>query len=431
MDHGLNSTVDYHRSRLETLGWELTVCNALEPPDSPCRKVLLRDDSYGHLLYDYLSQYIRIERLEHVIEIGGGYGYLMRDFIEKNPAFRATMLDISPVLLAEQRETLRDYPVHFRLQDFLSIDEEWLEGFELAIMNENLGDFPTLLNLSGEFFELPAAGMDDLLKKARYYFDLYALPPPSRDLFHLNIGALAALEKLCIARVPVIFLGEHSCEAKVPASLQRMITVNAAGTPERISLAGHDEYSIAFSLLEKIALAWDYAVVRGPFADFLPFTVSDRLRFILTSPFPGKDEYEIIRHFIGDLFQYEYLFLMRHGIAPIGRDNVSPQAEPCARCGKCCLTDFIAYVTEEDMLRWTQQGRSDILDTIGRERAVWMGDHLVSSDSGASLHACPFLVWQNGLHSCTIYETRPAVCRAYKPGSSELCSVWKKHGEHC
>lgn len=59
---------------------------------------------------------------------------------------------------------------------------------------------------------------------------------------------------------------------------------------------------------------------------------------------------------------------------------------------------------------------------IEREHAVWMGDHLVSSKNGHYLHGCPFLAWEGDFSLCTIYSTRPAICRHYRPGSSEICS---------
>lgn len=90
----------------------------------------------------------------------------------------------------------------------------------------------------------------------------------------------------------------------------------------------------------------------------------------------------------------------------------------------CCLADMIAYVTDEDLARWTREGRGDILHVIERESAIWMGDHLVSSSDGHYIGECPFLKNRGGRYDCTIYETRPSVCRNYQAGSSELCSQY-------
>ncbi len=101
------------------------------------------------------------------------------------------------------------------------------------------------------------------------------------------------------------------------------------------------------------------------------------------------------------------------------------EATPCKRCGKCCLADMIAYTEQEDIDRWKREGRKDILHIIENEHAIWVGDHLISSEDGRYIHGCPFLKWEGDLCSCTIYETRPRVCRDYEPGSSELCPQWQ------
>ena len=101
----------------------------------------------------------------------------------------------------------------------------------------------------------------------------------------------------------------------------------------------------------------------------------------------------------------------------------------CHHCGKCCFVDFIAYISPEDMERWHREGRQDILDMIEREHAVWMGDHLVSSENGHYLHGCPFLIWEGRYSLCTIYTTRPRICRRYQPGSSEICSQFQIHAQ--
>jgi Fe-S-cluster containining protein len=106
-----------------------------------------------------------------------------------------------------------------------------------------------------------------------------------------------------------------------------------------------------------------------------------------------------------------------------------PTVITCLRCGKCCLTDLIAYVTDEDRKRWTREGRNDILHILGKEHGAWAGDRLVSQDDGHPLQGCPFFVWVGNLGACTIQETKPGVCRDYMPGSSEFCPHFK--GRRC
>jgi hypothetical protein len=310
MKYYLNNTKAYHVNQLNTLGWELTICNALYPEKTPIRKVLARNDSYGHLLYEYLNRLIPMKNIKKIIEIGGGYGYLMKDFLDFNISLEPSMLDIATYLLQKQKETLRGCSVSYRNEDFLETDPAILREFDLAILNENLGDFPTLVNLDQEIFQLSFKAANNDLKKAIYFFEEYKLDRPMSEMFHFNLGALQALEKLCSSGIPYIFLGEHSCEAEVPEALRLPVRVESTGTPEKISLKGHDEYSIQFSYLQKVAEAFDYTCVRGPFADFIPFTITEDLRSVMVSQGRFSDDDEIICQFIEDLYKYEYLILV-------------------------------------------------------------------------------------------------------------------------
>lgn len=310
-DYSLNSTQAYHVNQLNTLGWELTVCNALHPEGTSVRKLLSRNGSFGHLLYDYLDQFFPMEKISKVLEIGGGYGYLMRDFLDRKGSFKACMLDISPFLLGKQQETLKEYALDFRQEDFLETDPIFLKGFDLAILNENVGDFPTLVNLGQDIFGLLPKNADPVLQWIAGLFQKYNLERPDRKMFNVNVGAIEALEKLCVAGIPYIYLGEHSCEASIPEGLRSIIHVESTGNPERISLAGHDEYTIKFSYLQQVAALHGYKSIRGPFADFIPFTLSDEARYALTYGGHYSDEAEMICHFVEDLYKYEYLILIK------------------------------------------------------------------------------------------------------------------------
>ena len=310
MKYSLNTTKAYHTDQLNTLGWELTVCNSLYPEKTPIRRVLARNDSYGHLLYEYLNRFIPMNNVKKIIEIGGGYGYLMKDFLDCDRSLEPCMLDISPFLLQKQKETLEKHHVAYREEDFLETDTVFLREFDLAILNENLGDFPTLVNLNQEIFQLSSVTASHELEQAIYLFERYQLDRPLSETFHFNLGALQALEKLCASGIPYIFLGEHSCEAHVPETLRLPVHIESTGTPERISLKGHDEYSIQFSYLQKVAEAFGYTCVRGPFADFIPFTITEELQSMMASQGRFSDDDEIICQFIEDLYKYEYLVLV-------------------------------------------------------------------------------------------------------------------------
>lgn len=313
MDFTVHSSAAYHRQELRTLGWETTLCNTLADHRSPCRMALNIKDSYGNLLFDYLAGLFSFERISHLLEVGGGYGWLMRDFMRRKPFQKVTMIDISPYLLDQQQRSLKGSPgsFSFREEDFLDTPPTILEDVDLAVLNENIGDYPTITDLTKDFLMASPSSLSPDLKQVWEFFSRYGLPEPKLPVFHINIGALMALEKLCSAQIPFIFLSEHSCEAAVTGPYRNLIRVAAADNPECIMLKGHDEFTIRFSHLEKIGHYHDYKVIRGPLADFIPFEMTARLRAIIKAPSPWRDEDEIIRYFIEDLYKYEYLLLSK------------------------------------------------------------------------------------------------------------------------
>ena len=308
MGYLLNTTDDYHVRTLTSLGWELTVVNALHPENSPCRLALRYNESFGTQLFRFLGDKIPFEHLNTVLEIGGGLGYLMKDFLTLAPHLQATMLDISPLLLRKQRETLTEFPVNFREIDFQKMAISDLRSFDLAILNENLGDFPTLV------FQQDHPEQNDpdtirSLNRIADYQEEYSLEFTPTE--NINIGALEVVEKLCGAAIPYIYLSEHSCEASLNNPHFPHLNFTAPGTPERISLQGHAEFTIKFSHLETIARAFRYKVFRGQYIDILSIALTDKVQAAMRSAPPLSDEQEIIQQFVYDLYKYEYLVLIK------------------------------------------------------------------------------------------------------------------------
>ena len=310
MRYFINSTANYHQQDLNSLGWELTVCNSLEPINSPCRKVLASPYSFGQHLYNFLTGIIPLDDIRAVLEVGGGMGYLMRDFLNLNPRLRAKMIDISPYLLAKQKETLQPFEVDFELADILAVPSEALSGFDLAILNENLGDLPTLVTQQGK-----KNNSDQNIacfgERLEYFNKKYNLPLGLNENEHINIGAIEIVEKLCLAGIKYIYLSEHSCEAVLPEPMKPYVSLQSSGIPEMISLKGHNEFTVKFSYLQKIAEMLHYKTRRGAFADFLPLNLNDKVRTALRLITPFNDEQEIIRQFVYDLYKYEYLILIK------------------------------------------------------------------------------------------------------------------------
>jgi hypothetical protein len=308
MGYSLNTTDSYHINDLNSLGWELTVGNALYPENSPCRRVLQTKASLGVNLYRFLEKLIPFNEIHNILEIGGGLGYLMRDFLSLNPQLKATMLDISPYLLKKQKENLQGFDIAFLENDILQIEINALAPFDLVIMNENLGDLPTLVAHTEENIE-HAEELACYPEKATYFSEKYNLP--FREEENINIGAMEVLEKLCHAGIKYIYLSEHSCETIVPERLKPHINFESVGIPEKIPLKGHDEYTIKFSYLQKIAEMFHYKVRRGPLADFLPLKINSKVLAALRLLIPFTSEQEIIRQFVYDIYKYEYMVMIR------------------------------------------------------------------------------------------------------------------------
>ena len=312
MGYEYHSTTAYHTRVINTLGWELTLCNALEPQDSPCRTLLEHPASYGALLHGFLSPFLPPQRAHSIIEIGGGYGFLMRDFLGRQDFERIVMVDVAPFLIEQQKKTIPCRGIEYRCEDFLETPGQCLDGLDIAIMNENLGDFPTLTGLDSNRLDQSPEDLSPLEREAARYRAIYGLRSPGKTDYTMNIGALCALEKLCLAEIPLIYVAEHSCEAQLPDALRGFMTLRASGNPERIALYGHSEFTIRFSDLEAMSRSLGYAVRRGPIADFLPWKRCKSIISKLRSPVAINDQDEIVRQFIGDLYQYEYLVLIRH-----------------------------------------------------------------------------------------------------------------------
>jgi hypothetical protein len=307
--HFLSTTDDYHKHRLDSLGWEVTLSIMLENPQSPCRSILKRGDSFGNLLYDFLSSSIPMENIRNITEIGGGYGFVMRDFLRRNSRLLATMIDLSPFLLEQQRNTLKESDVHFIQEDFFEMDNSVLSGADLVILNEVVGDFPTVCDLPRDAVLGGYEPGDDLLMEVARLYNSYHMNPPSKERFTLNLGGVWAIEKLCSARIPYIYISEHSCEARIPERLERLLEPGMTGEPERIRLRGHDEYTIRFSDLEKVSSSFGYTSRRGQYIDFVEPVIDDEVTFILCLASSKIDRHEIIYQFIEDLVKYEYLIL--------------------------------------------------------------------------------------------------------------------------
>jgi Fe-S-cluster containining protein len=94
----------------------------------------------------------------------------------------------------------------------------------------------------------------------------------------------------------------------------------------------------------------------------------------------------------------------------------------CKRCGNCCREMGIA-LTYTDITRWGREGRQDILTRVKyyKNKNVFFLAKKKSS--------CPFLIDDgNRITSCSIYTTRPRVCKDLPSGNKKFdeCKCWKE-----
>ena len=93
----------------------------------------------------------------------------------------------------------------------------------------------------------------------------------------------------------------------------------------------------------------------------------------------------------------------------------------CRQCGHCCLKLIDAYngcVSDNDLLRWQQLGRNDILAWV-KTLELGPGNKLhtawVDPDTGDDVDRCPWLLdmIDGKGYLCGIDSIKPDHCRAY------------------
>jgi len=145
----LNLTSDYYTGAYPSLLWEMTICQSLGDGTGAFAKALEKPAAYGNLIADYLQQSTSLPRkCSEIIEIGGGYGTLMAALLEVLTPQQITMVDISPTLLQKQQERLAQSPITFQCEDIFAWLPTLKRPVDLLILNEIIGDFPTITGLS-------------------------------------------------------------------------------------------------------------------------------------------------------------------------------------------------------------------------------------------------------------------------------------------
>ena len=107
-----------------------------------------------------------------------------------------------------------------------------------------------------------------------------------------------------------------------------------------------------------------------------------------------------------------------------------PPGSPCTNCGRCCTNpNYMGTLmaTGADVQRWRRGRRADILRfayVLGPRNDPYAD--LWIDEEGRERERCPFVQKVRGSprYLCTIYDTRPQVCRDYEPWApGSICEV--------
>ncbi len=311
----INDPGGYYRDgEAPSLFWELTVCQSLASLDSPYQAALDRPARYGELLAGFLTRETGLDPGWRVLEVGGGYGTLMAAFLDRVPLGEVTLVDIAPFFTERQRSALAGRAgCRFVSEDVFAFLAREEAGVDLVVSNENLGDLPTVIDIRREDLEraLARGGAGGPLgavaeKVRRYGLDLGDAP----EEFAFNLGAIRYVELLA-ARARVVFLSEHGADTVLPPAYAFLPLETGDGYPRRIRLKGHDEYSIRFGHLERVASALGYSVRRFHMAELLGLRRDEGIRAMARVSSTASEVAEAVHEFCTHVAEYQCMVLER------------------------------------------------------------------------------------------------------------------------
>jgi Fe-S-cluster containining protein len=113
----------------------------------------------------------------------------------------------------------------------------------------------------------------------------------------------------------------------------------------------------------------------------------------------------------------------------------------CERCGSCCLQiSGISNITDEDIRRWVEDSRFDILyycEGWQEDCCLWKEEEIIRylnkdtnmemwHDNGVEIFLCPFLRHGKKQFRCRIHDTKPQMCRAYICDPKDMVRIVKR-----
>ena len=278
---------------------------------------------YGARVADRLCEMGVINRGQSILEIGGGTGYLARDFLQyikqnQPQVFKHisyVMLELSPVLLKSQIDSTRLYSsmISQVLGDALAMPFS-PGSFSIIIANEMIADLPSIRIKKTwaddkAIHEVPGEAVSAL----RFIVDFDISLDDAFPEFLVNLGAWQLLEHIyyLLATGGMAIIIEYGSPWRYPVA---------------VSLKDHTEYAIHFGHLEKIANRLGFETRLEGLADFLrmdldvpilervSLTTLNRslLPHLNISPLPVLAfTPEILKQSLGDLYDKLYNLQLR------------------------------------------------------------------------------------------------------------------------
>ena len=289
----INDTSDYYKNTSPSLLNEITICQCLSSLNLPYIKLLNEKKTYGDILASLFNKYISTPQI--IVEIGGGHGTLMKSLLTHFSPKEVYMNDISNTFLEKQKETLKNFKnIYYIKSDLLLFLEKFNKKIDQFICNEVIGDLNTVLNIDKSFFA------------ENYNLDTSYLP----DKFNFNNGAIELIKKLK-NKIDVGFISEHSSTYKLPYKFREYLKDERIDfSPRKISLFGHDEYTINFKMLKEFAEKIGFKTIRKHLLEILPLRFDKLIKFVLKSKSHQTDFHEIIYEFYNHVKEYEFLILL-------------------------------------------------------------------------------------------------------------------------
>lgn len=298
--NNINSTKKYHKEERVDLSGEFTICESLAAADSPYMIALQKPKPYGVLLGDFLLSCGALKQNSVVMEIGGGYGSLMRGFLSvyADMIQKVIMCDLSFDLLKKQREVLSGWPGKAVFVQADAHNLNLTDDVDLIIINEVIGDLDTATDVDPE----------NIPHEIKDIIDRYKLPIPDQR-FNFNMGAVKLVESLCKSKASV-FICEHSCDPIIPRDMPYLQKdLDADGFPREIRLNRHSEYTIKFSHLINVAKSFGKKIDTGSLLDLVKIRTTYDMKFIFENRICSNERQEIIYELLDHIREYRWLVI--------------------------------------------------------------------------------------------------------------------------